>query len=158
QGIKPNIRSWGALLDAIGKAGQVADMMAWYGEMLTSGGVKPNIIIMTTLLDNAGKARELGVAEGIWREMRDRQLEPDVWSYAALITCYAMAKQPDKAEDVLAEMVQSATIKPNAITFNSIMKAYMNDKRLDEAERVIGRMRAAGVEPILGTWTGIIHA
>eukprot|EP00611_Tribonema_gayanum_P031379 TRINITY_DN9060_c0_g1_i4.p1 TRINITY_DN9060_c0_g1~~TRINITY_DN9060_c0_g1_i4.p1 ORF type:complete len:256 (+),score=32.67 TRINITY_DN9060_c0_g1_i4:285-1052(+) len=133
-------------------------MMAWYGEMLTSGGVLPNLVIINTLLDNAGNARELGIAEGIWREMRDRQLEPDVYSYCAFINCYATAKQPDKAEQVIAEMVHSAAVKPNAISFNSLMQAYINDKCLDKAERVIGRMHAAGVEPDFCTWRAIIHA
>ncbi|KAG5182838.1 hypothetical protein JKP88DRAFT_317281 [Tribonema minus] len=158
QGIKPNAHSWGALLDAIGKAGQVAEMMAWYGEMLASGGVKPNIIMMTTLLDNAGKAGEPGIVERIWRDMLDRQLEPDVKSYNTRISCYATANQPDQAEGVLAEMCQSAAVKPNAFCFNSLMQAYINDKRLDEAERIIGRMRAAGVEPDFCTWRVIIHA
>eukprot|EP00611_Tribonema_gayanum_P031377 TRINITY_DN9060_c0_g1_i2.p3 TRINITY_DN9060_c0_g1~~TRINITY_DN9060_c0_g1_i2.p3 ORF type:complete len:120 (+),score=22.36 TRINITY_DN9060_c0_g1_i2:285-644(+) len=103
-------------------------MMAWYGEMLTSGGVLPNLVIINTLLDNAGNARELGIAEGIWREMRDRQLEPDVYSYCAFINCYATAKQPDKAEQVIAEMVHSAAVKPNAISFNRCvpLKLLMN--------------------------------
>ncbi|KAG5188153.1 hypothetical protein JKP88DRAFT_305444, partial [Tribonema minus] len=116
-GMKPNERSWGALLDAIGRAGQVAEMMAWYAEMLTSGGLQPNNVILNSMLAHAGTAGELGIAEGIWREMRDRQLEPNSYSYSAFINCYATAKQPDKAEGVLTEMVQSATIKPNAIAF-----------------------------------------
>eukprot|EP00611_Tribonema_gayanum_P031376 TRINITY_DN9060_c0_g1_i1.p2 TRINITY_DN9060_c0_g1~~TRINITY_DN9060_c0_g1_i1.p2 ORF type:complete len:112 (+),score=24.13 TRINITY_DN9060_c0_g1_i1:285-620(+) len=90
-------------------------MMAWYGEMLTSGGVLPNLVIINTLLDNAGNARELGIAEGIWREMRDRQLAPNVKTYNALIICYASVRQPDKAERVIVEMVQSAAVKPDAI-------------------------------------------
>ncbi|KAG5184454.1 hypothetical protein JKP88DRAFT_176600 [Tribonema minus] len=125
QGMQPNIRSWGALLDAIGKAGQVAEMMAWYGEMLAIGGVLPDLVIMTTLLDNAGKAGEVRIAEGIWSETRDRQLAPNNRTYNALINCYATARQPDKAEGVLAEMVQSAAVKPDAISFNRCVKLCM---------------------------------
>ncbi|KAG5182829.1 hypothetical protein JKP88DRAFT_317251 [Tribonema minus] len=184
EGIRPDLQSWGALLHAIGRAGQLAEMMACYREMCATGGVQPNLVIMTTLLDNAGKAGEVSIAEGIWSEMRDRQLAPDVKTYNALITCYATAKQPDKVEGVLAERIRSAAVKPDAIMFTracadfrtvlstmrpalllvrppcmvSLMQAYINNKRLDEAERVIGRMRAAGVEPILGTWRSIIHA
>ncbi|KAG5183174.1 hypothetical protein JKP88DRAFT_317421 [Tribonema minus] len=170
-GIKLDVRSWNVLLNAIGRAGQVTEMMAWYREMLKSGGLQPDTVLMTTLLDNAGKAGELGIAEGIWREMRDRQLAPDVKAYNALITCYATARQPDKAEQVIAEMCQSAAVKPDAIALTScvplnmlmdvcynLMQAYINDERLDDADRVIGRMRAAGADPISGTWTTIICA
>ncbi|KAG5188156.1 hypothetical protein JKP88DRAFT_305458 [Tribonema minus] len=157
KGIKPNEQNWAALLDAIGRAGQVTEMMAWYGEMCQTG-EQPNVYTMTILLNHAGAAGELRIAEGIWREMRDRQLEPNVYSYCAFINCYATAKQPDKAEEVLAEMVQSATIKPEAITFTSLMKAYIEMERLDDAERVISRMRAAGVQPTIETWKSIIHA
>eukprot|EP00611_Tribonema_gayanum_P019672 TRINITY_DN344_c1_g1_i10.p1 TRINITY_DN344_c1_g1~~TRINITY_DN344_c1_g1_i10.p1 ORF type:complete len:609 (+),score=98.57 TRINITY_DN344_c1_g1_i10:26-1852(+) len=157
KGIKPNEQNWAALLDAIGRAGQVTEMMAWYGEMCQTG-EQPNVYTMTILLNHAGAAGELGIAEGIWREMRDRQLEPNSYSYSAFINCYATAKQPDEAEEVLAEMVQSATIKPDAITFTSVMKAYIEVERLDDAEQVITRMRAAGVQPTSETWKSIIHA
>ncbi|KAG5182839.1 hypothetical protein JKP88DRAFT_155085, partial [Tribonema minus] len=155
--IKPNAQSWNVLLNAIGRAGQVTEMMAWYGEMCQTG-EQPTVYTMTTLLANAGKAGAVSIAEGIWREMRERQLDPGVYGYSAFIKCYAMAKQPDKAEEVLAEMVQSATIKPNVITFNSIMQAYIVVERLDAAEHVISRMRAAGVPPDQDTWKSIIHA
>ncbi|KAG5188155.1 hypothetical protein JKP88DRAFT_178249 [Tribonema minus] len=99
-GIKPNERNWAALLDAIGRAGQVTEMMAWYGEMCQTG-EQPNVYTMTTLLDHAGAAGELSVAEGIWREMRNRQLEPDVYCYNALINCYATAKDPERRRKCL---------------------------------------------------------
>ncbi|KAG5182836.1 hypothetical protein JKP88DRAFT_261032 [Tribonema minus] len=160
QGIKPDVRSWNVLLNAIGRTGQVA-------------------------------AGELGIAEGIWSEMLEHQLAPDVKTYNALIMCYTTAKQPDKAEEVLAEMIQSAAVKPDAIMFTSaigtliracadfrtvlstmrpalllvhpprmisVMQAYINAERLDDAEGVISRMRAAGAEPILSTWTALIIA
>ncbi|KAG5188157.1 hypothetical protein JKP88DRAFT_135764, partial [Tribonema minus] len=155
--IKPTVQSWNVLLDAIGRAGQAAEMMAWYGKMCQTG-EQPDVYTMTILLDHVGAAGELSVAEGIWRAMRNRQLEPDVYCYNALINCYATAKDPRKAEEVLAEMVQSATIKPNAITFTSVMKAYIKVQRLDDAEHVISRMRAAGVQPSLPAWKSIIHA
>ncbi|KAG5179490.1 hypothetical protein JKP88DRAFT_264213 [Tribonema minus] len=40
----------------------------------------------------------------------------------------------------------------------SLMKAYIVAERLDAAEHVISRMRAAGVQPSLPTWKSIIHA
>ncbi|KAG5188158.1 hypothetical protein JKP88DRAFT_305463, partial [Tribonema minus] len=157
KGITPTVQSWNVLLHAIGRAGQVAKMLAWYGEMCQTG-EQPTVYTMTILLDNAGKAGAVNIAEGIWREMHDRQLAPNETTYNALINCYAMAKQADKAENVVAEMIQSAAVKPNDITFNSVMKAYIEVERLDDAEHVISRMCAAGIQPSLRTWNGIIHA
>ncbi|KAG5182807.1 hypothetical protein JKP88DRAFT_261019 [Tribonema minus] len=155
KGIKPNDWSWAALLDAFGRAGGRNDGMVWgdgYNRRTA------NCLHHDHSAESCWAAGELSVAEGIWREMRDRQLEPNAYSYNASINCYATAKQPDKAEGVLTEMVQSATIKPDAITFTSLMKAYIQVERLDDAEHVISRMRAAGVQPIIGTWKSIIHA
>eukprot|EP00611_Tribonema_gayanum_P000188 TRINITY_DN10134_c0_g1_i3.p1 TRINITY_DN10134_c0_g1~~TRINITY_DN10134_c0_g1_i3.p1 ORF type:complete len:238 (+),score=29.65 TRINITY_DN10134_c0_g1_i3:874-1587(+) len=39
-----------------------------------------------------------------------------------------------------------------------VMKAYIEVQRLDDAEHVISRMRAAGVQPSFPTWKSIIHA
>ncbi|KAG5188140.1 hypothetical protein JKP88DRAFT_267686 [Tribonema minus] len=157
QGEHASVQSWSALLDAIGSAGQVDQMMAMYREMRASG-QQPNLITMNTMLARAGAAGEVGIAEGIWRELRDLKLVPDVMTYNPLINCYAMAKDPGKAEKVLADMIKSAAVEPNAITFNSVMKAYIEVQRLDDAEDVISRMRATGVQPDLEIWTSIIHA
>ncbi|KAG5175984.1 hypothetical protein JKP88DRAFT_336767 [Tribonema minus] len=157
QGQRPNIISWNALVNAIGSTGQVDQMMAMYREMRASR-QQPDNITMNTMLACAGAAGRGSIAQDIWKEMHTLQLEPDVRSYNALINCYATAMEPEKAEAVLAEICQSATVRPNVFTFNSIVKAYNEVQRLDDAEQVISRMRAAGVQPGLQTWNGIIHA
>ncbi|KAG5182815.1 hypothetical protein JKP88DRAFT_317202, partial [Tribonema minus] len=156
EGIKPSAPTWGALLNTIGTAGHVEKMLAKYKEMCTIG-PRPTVITMTTLLDHAG-AGEVDIFNDLWREMHYRQLVPDVKSYNTRINCYATVKDPGKAEEVLAEMIQSAAITLDAISFNSLMKAYYCSGRLNEAELVIDRMRAAGVQPTADIWKGIIHA
>eukprot|EP00611_Tribonema_gayanum_P032066 TRINITY_DN943_c0_g3_i1.p1 TRINITY_DN943_c0_g3~~TRINITY_DN943_c0_g3_i1.p1 ORF type:complete len:575 (+),score=62.25 TRINITY_DN943_c0_g3_i1:179-1903(+) len=157
EGIQPDVRTWSALLDAIGNAGQLEKMLATYKEMCATG-EQPDVIAMTTMLDHAGAAGEVDIVNDIWRELHERQLVPNVRSYNTRINCYATVKDPGKAEEVLAEMIQSAGITPDAISFSSLMKAYVRSGRLDEAVLVIARMRAARVQPTVDTWISIIHA
>eukprot|EP00611_Tribonema_gayanum_P025542 TRINITY_DN583_c0_g1_i2.p1 TRINITY_DN583_c0_g1~~TRINITY_DN583_c0_g1_i2.p1 ORF type:complete len:367 (+),score=47.39 TRINITY_DN583_c0_g1_i2:1276-2376(+) len=157
QGIVPNVQNWNALLDAIGRAGQIDAMLEKYREMRTSG-QRPDRFTMHTMLSNAAAAGRCDIAQATWMEMRDVQMEPEARNYNAMINCYATAEEPEKAEEVLAEMCESASVKPDVLTFSSLMKAYIVVGRLDEAESVISRMRAAGVEPDLQTWKSIIHA
>ncbi|KAG5182819.1 hypothetical protein JKP88DRAFT_317226, partial [Tribonema minus] len=146
QGVRPHTSCWNALLDALGRAKQLDQMLATYREMLASGQV-PNVITLGTLLAHAGAAGQSGVAEEIWREMRQRRMTPGVKSYGALVNCYAVAGEPEKAEAKLAEMRQSTTTAPDAIMYCSLMKAYFSKGRLDEAVLIIDRMRASGVQP-----------
>ncbi|KAG5188138.1 hypothetical protein JKP88DRAFT_253679 [Tribonema minus] len=157
QGIVPDLQSWNTLLDTIGRAGQVELMLAKYREMCTSG-QQPNRITLNTMLAHAAAAGRCGIVQDIWKEMHRLQLEPDVRSYTSRINFYATTKEPEKAEAVFAEMCQAANVKPNAFTFTSLMKAYIEVQRLDAAEQVISRMRSAGVQPSLPTWKSIIHA
>ncbi|KAG5182818.1 hypothetical protein JKP88DRAFT_346546 [Tribonema minus] len=138
QGVRPHTSCWNALLDALGRAKQLDQMLATYREMLASG--------------------QSGVAEEIWREMRQRRMTPGVKSYGALVNCYAVAGEPEKAEAKLAEMRQSTTTAPDAIMYCSLMKAYFSNGRLDEAVLIIDRMRASGVQPTFDTWTTVINA
>ncbi|KAG5188139.1 hypothetical protein JKP88DRAFT_146909, partial [Tribonema minus] len=84
---------------------------------MRASGQQPNLVTMNTLLTSAGAAGKVGIVQDIWRELHDLKLVPNVRSYNTLINCYAMAKDPGKAEEVLAEMIKSAAVKPNAIIF-----------------------------------------
>ncbi|KAG5182824.1 hypothetical protein JKP88DRAFT_261027 [Tribonema minus] len=176
-GVMPNFKHYSAAINVCGKAGDWAAavhifqqmqqkvkrakkidlMLTAYRSMLTSG-QRPNVVTLTCILDQAGAAGECSITEDIWREMQRLKLTPDTQSYGACINCYAVAGEPDKAESVLAEMRQSSMTKPNAIVYNSVMKAYYQKGRLDEAVLIIDRMVVEGVQPNLDTWRSIIHA
>ncbi|KAG5182841.1 hypothetical protein JKP88DRAFT_157272 [Tribonema minus] len=129
QGVHANISCWTALLDALGRAKKVDQMLATYREMLASG-QEPDTVAFGTLLAHAGAAGESGIAEDIRREMQRLKIAPNTWTYCALTNCYAVTGEPEKAEAVLAEMRQSTMTKPSAIAYNRYVPSTCSCLRL----------------------------
>eukprot|EP00611_Tribonema_gayanum_P032224 TRINITY_DN9518_c0_g1_i1.p1 TRINITY_DN9518_c0_g1~~TRINITY_DN9518_c0_g1_i1.p1 ORF type:complete len:443 (+),score=61.16 TRINITY_DN9518_c0_g1_i1:45-1331(+) len=160
KGIQTLPRSWTTALNALGTEGRVDEMLALYKNMRASGH-EPDVIAINDMLAHAGSAGNRDVAEALWRELRDLQLQPTRSSYNALVRCYAVAKDPEKEEAVLKEMSESACHKPDASAFTSLMKAYMAEGCPQEALNVFARMRAARVWPDFDaykTWTRAVDA
>merc|ERR1712028_199413 len=59
---------------------------------------------------------------------------------------FSHQKEVDRAINLLEAMCQTS-VKPNAITFNTVMDAAVRSHRIDDAWRVLARMRDAGLTP-----------
>jgi pentatricopeptide repeat protein len=121
-------------------------------------GVTPNVITYNCLLcacGNQGKAKE---TERLLKQMHDLydagklEAPPNTISYNCALD--ALAKSGDRvwtvlrAESLVNKMkdlyrtTQRADIKPNMITYRSLLRCYANWKLLEDAEKLLERMQS----------------
>ncbi|KAK2985073.1 hypothetical protein RJ640_022951 [Escallonia rubra] len=115
---------------SVGLARQVFDSM---GER--------NIVSWNTLMTGYAKIGDLVSARKLFDEMPMR----DVISWTSMITCYAQAKQFNDAVNLFQEMMR-AEVKPDEITFASVLSACAHLGRLDVGKAVHDYIRKHNVK------------
>jgi hypothetical protein len=76
-----------------------------------------------------------------------------------VINAWGQAEYPAEAERVLAEMVESYEVKPNASVIERVINAWGQAEYPAEAERVLAEMEATyGVKPDASVIVSVIHA
>ncbi|KAK3039226.1 hypothetical protein RJ639_027930 [Escallonia herrerae] len=115
---------------SVGLARQVFDSM---GER--------NIVSWNTLMTGYAKVGDLVSARKLFDEMPMR----DVISWTSMITCYAQAKKFNDAVNLFQEMMR-AEVKPDEITFASVLSACAHLGRLDMGKAVHDYIRKHNVK------------
>ncbi|KAG5183573.1 hypothetical protein JKP88DRAFT_163863 [Tribonema minus] len=117
------VRACSHALLICGVAGRLNDALQLVEEMRKRG-MRPGPVDFLHLIGECRRSRrKLRAAEDIWREMQRLKITPNTWSYSALINCYTVAGDPEKAEAVLAIMRQSTMAKPDAIAYNRYVQS-----------------------------------
>jgi pentatricopeptide repeat protein len=113
-------------------------------------------------------------AEGILSEMKgfassgNDQARPDAFSYATVMAAQSRAGNPHRAEELLEEMKNDASLKPTVVPYTSVIQAYVNSSMdADGAIAKVGglleemwELSAAGdtdVKPNGGTYTAALQ-
>merc|ERR1712166_1601299 len=89
--------------------------------------------------------------------MQQAGVAPDSSTFAALISSWGAAKQPERADAVL-ELMQQAVVAPDSSTFAALILAWGNAKQPERAEAVLELMQQSGVAPDSSTFTSLIRA
>jgi len=115
---------------------------------------------------------ETGAEEAL-RQLKDRNVKPDVVMYNALLSAYATNGNVEGAEAVLGRMRAGGVgcggaggeaggggggVEPNVVTYSSLMNAYAMRGQTDGAEAVLARMQVQGVQPNLITFNSLATA
>ncbi|CAH9087365.1 unnamed protein product [Cuscuta epithymum] len=92
------------------------------------------------------RAGELSKAEGLVREMEDKDIYAGSEVYKALLRAYSMAGDTKGAESVF-NALQLAGVIPDAKICGLVVNAYLVAGQLSEAYIAFQNMRMAGIEP-----------
>ncbi|CAM6034879.1 unnamed protein product [Sphagnum compactum] len=126
-----------------------------YSHMVQRG-LQPNIFIGNVLLDmfvNSSASVEDA------REVFDNKLvEKDVVSWSTMITGYAKHGHGKEAFELFCCMLQQEGVKPNTITYMSVLKACSSiiPNGLECGEHVHAHIIESGFEPDVRVWTSLI--
>ncbi|CAN1753095.1 Pentatricopeptide repeat-containing protein At4g16390, chloroplastic [Linum perenne] len=146
--VKPNVVTFNTLLDAMGRAKRPWTVKTIYKDMIDNG-ITPTFPTYAALLRAYGRAllyntlfsmcADIGLideATEILGDMRSSDVEPDNWTFSALIT----------VENLLNEMVE-AGIEPNLFILTSVTQCYGKAKRTDDVVRTFNRLLELGITP-----------
>ena len=137
---------FGRLKHATGPA-EVEDVLAKIGDLRS---VKEASMAIRAW----GAVREWSRALKLLSEMRDRGLEPNLYSYNSAI---AACEQPERALELLSEM-RSCGLKPDVIAYNSAISVCEKGLQPQRALELLSEMRDRGVEPDVITYNAAISA
>eukprot|EP00741_Cyanophora_paradoxa_P001327 tig00000478_g1283.t1 len=118
---------------------------------------------VTTLIRSAATAEAaLGAFELLPRAGRKNNLI----HHNALLKALCGARAVDRARDVLERMEAAAgggagaadACAPDVLSYNTLVAGYASEGRVEEAEALVARMRAAGAAPDAVTYSTLVHA
>jgi len=142
----PSIRAYMTILRVYGRRQDWSSSLATFRDMQKRG-VCVDSLALNVILSTGISADQVAGAEALLAEA-DNYDPPitDVVSYNTMAKCYAQHNDFDEARAVI-HRIRRRGLKPNAITFNSVMDAAVRSRRAAEAWDVLQDMRAAGLRP-----------
>ncbi|XP_068667075.1 pentatricopeptide repeat-containing protein At1g06710, mitochondrial [Aristolochia californica] len=169
-GCAPNVVTYTALIHAYLKARRVSEANELFDRMLTSGCV-PNVVTYSALIDGLSKAGEVEKACHVYARMRgagivqdmdsyfehdgSSTIEPNVFTYGALVDGLCKAHKIVQARDLL-EAMEKAGCEPNNVVYDALIDGLCKVGKLDEAREVFVKMSKHGYSPNVYTYSSLI--
>lgn len=157
--IRPDTITYSTVMDAYARRGNVEGANQVFQTMkddFRSGNkrAKPNVRSYSILIDARAKSESASApieAESLLKEMIDLYIQgkldegPDCFSYTGVINCWSKSNRPEAPQrvlDILKTMVSeykeggNEKIRPNKITYSTVMDAYARQRDVEGANRV----------------------
>ena len=81
-----------------------------------------------------------------------RSGKADVYHYSAMLSYATDSEQADK----LLEQMTEAGVRPNTVTYNTLINKHQESGQLDRANELLESMRASGIRPDVVTFSSLI--
>ncbi|KAG9447132.1 hypothetical protein H6P81_013260 [Aristolochia fimbriata] len=169
-GCAPNVVTYTALIHAYLKARRVPEANQLFDRMLTFGSV-PNVVTYSALIDGLCKAGELEKACHVYARMKgtgniqdfnnyfqddgSSTMEPNVFTYGALVDGLCKAHKVVEAHDLL-EVMEKEGCEPNNVVYDALIDGLCKVGKLDEAREVFVKMSEHGYSPNVYTYSSLI--
>ncbi|KAJ6686725.1 hypothetical protein OIU79_016477 [Salix purpurea] len=170
-GLKPNLVTYNAVIDACGKGGvEFKRVVEIFDEMLRNG-MQPDRITFNSLLAVCSKgglweaARSLSSemlgrfeeAMDVCREMENSGIRKDVVTYNALLGGYGKQYKYDVVRRVFEEM-KARHVSPNLLTYSTLIDVYSKGGLYREAMDVFREFKKAGLKADVVLYSALIDA
>merc|ERR1719478_1701387 len=116
-------------------------------EEMSAKGLEASEITFGILLDACVGAKELDYARKVFDDLCSSGLRLNVVHCTTFIKGLIGANKLDEAAGVLQEMARSPGVKPDLITYSTIVKAYADSGNVTSAMNVLEMMLAENVRP-----------
>jgi pentatricopeptide repeat protein len=153
-GIRGSAVTYGTIVKAYGKAGNIDKVLQAWQEMGRLG-LEANAVTYGCMLDACVKCGHLEKALQVFSAMKEGNLHKNMILYATIIKGFAKSKDPLAARKLHKEMVAEG-VQCNVVVFNSLIDACVRANDLQGAAEVLQEMTAAGVKPDLITFSTLI--
>ncbi|KAL6868078.1 hypothetical protein ACP4OV_014923 [Aristida adscensionis] len=139
-----DLRAVPSVLTVCAKEGELTKGREIHGRMLRCLAFDSDVAVGNALLDMYAKCGRVDVSRAVFSGMKER----NVVTWSALISCYGLHGMGQEALRIYKEMV-SRGMKPNCITFTSILSSCSHSGLVTDGRRIFESMsKVHGVEPI----------
>ncbi|XP_037429662.1 pentatricopeptide repeat-containing protein At3g12770-like [Triticum dicoccoides] len=138
-----DLRAVPSVLNVCGKEGEMMKGREIHGRMVRSLVFDLDIPIGNALIDMYAKCGRVDASQAVFAGMQER----NVVSWSTLISCYGVHGKGKEALHVYEEML-SQRVKPNCITFTSVLSSCSHSGLVTDGRMIFESMRKVhGVEP-----------
>ncbi|KAG0649202.1 Pentatricopeptide repeat-containing [Hyphodiscus hymeniophilus] len=95
--------------------------------------------------------RDLHNVNRLLRRMVEVKIDYDQFTYSALMQALCMVKQPDRARDIMTQVMREAGIKPTNVHYAVLMGGYMANKEHNKVFQVQREMQKRDIEQSAST-------
>lgn len=148
--------AWSCLLFAATEAQSVDQAKFFFERLIACGGATEKDF--GNMIRSYASRHEGREAVELLDKMRAQGMEPDTFTYNAVFSaCCAGGKDLDLCEQLFSTM-KSLSAGVDAITYNTLLKSYVQAKRLDKAFRLVNEMESEAFSPTEVTFGTLLDA
>ncbi|KPA81547.1 putative mitochondrial hypothetical protein [Leptomonas pyrrhocoris] len=146
--VKPNVYTYTTLLNGCAVAKKIDLALRLFAEMRLAE-VPPNVRTMTALVTACARCGKWEKAFRVLDQCEELLIAPNVLTYTAAMDGCRRAGVCAPAIALLeSKMTDPSQVRPNEVTYNTLLGACTAAKDYEAAQRVFARMVADGYEPI----------
>ncbi|KAK8969540.1 Pentatricopeptide repeat-containing protein [Platanthera guangdongensis] len=125
--------------------------------MSSAAGIEPDVFSYNILIDGCILVDDSASALAFFNEMRERGIPPSHASYTTLMKAFTVTGQPKLAHKVFEEMERDPRVKADRVAFNMLVKAFCRFGLIEDAKRVVERMKEKGFSPDVATYGSLAN-
>ncbi|XP_074275450.1 pentatricopeptide repeat-containing protein At3g09650, chloroplastic [Silene latifolia] len=156
-GIPANLVTYNILLKGYCQQLQVDKAKDLMTEMTDDVGILPDVVSYNTVIDGCILVDDSAAALEYFNEMRARGIAPSKISYTTLMKAFALSGQPKLASKVFDEMLKDPRVKVDQVAWNMLVEGYCRLGLIEEANKVVARMREYGFHPNVSTYGSLAN-
>ena len=157
EGHKPSLVTYTTLLTALTNQRMFESIPSLLAQVELAG-LRPDSIFFNALINAFVEAKRMGEAINTFWKLKHSGCHPTTSTFNTLIKGYGIAGKPEESQRVFDMMGVEESGRPNLTTYNILVKAWCDQRNLEEAWHIVGKMRAGGVEPDIVTYNTIASA
>ncbi|WVY97395.1 hypothetical protein V8G54_029546 [Vigna mungo] len=156
-GVPANLITYNILLKGYCKQLQINKAKELLKEMVDDAGIQPDVVSYNILIDGCILVDDSAGALSFFNEMRAREIAPTKISYTTLMKAFAYSGQPKLAHKVFNEMDNDPRVKVDLIAWNMLVEGYCRLGMVEEAKKVVQKMKESGVHPDSSTYGSLAN-
>lgn len=104
-------------------------------------------VTYNTLMDACARCGEISRAPKLLEDMVRQGIEPNLVTYSAVLKGYCQENRLDKAFELLDTMRMSSHVKPDELTYNTLLDGCARQGCYERGMQVFAQMQEASVKP-----------
>lgn len=135
-----------SILKGFAREKKMGRVMKAYEEMRERR-IDLSIVTYNTTLDACARCQRMDLAPRILRDMKEQGIALNLISYSTLLKGHCQAGNVREGFNILSDMRQSTTLRPDEIMYNSLLDGCAQHNMVEDGLQLLGDMQADGVKP-----------
>ncbi|KAJ4897937.1 Pentatricopeptide repeat-containing protein [Raphanus sativus] len=151
-------RVYAVMIKHFGKCGKLSEAVDLFNEMKNQGS-GPDVYAYNALMSGMVKAGMINEAHSLLRKMEENGCSADVNSHNIILNGFARTGAAKRAVEMFEAMKRSSGgVKPDGVTYNTLLGCFAHAGMFDEAARMMGEMKEKGFVYDAITYSSILEA